>query len=62
MKTRTSALRLLPLALVCWTLPLVAQNGSGSTQPLNLDPKRIESALSGMVNDGRAAGASVLIA
>ena len=61
MKTRTSALRLLPLALVCWTLPLVAQNGSGSTQPLNLDPKRIESALSGMVNDGRAAGASVLI-
>jgi CubicO group peptidase (beta-lactamase class C family) len=30
-------------------------------QPLNLDLKRIESALTGMVNDGRAAGVSVLI-
>ncbi len=42
------------LALACSALPLLAQ-------PLALDPNRIESALSGMVNDGRAAGASVLI-
>ena len=35
--------------------------GEHSTQPLNLDLKRIESALSGMVDDGRAAGVSVLI-
>jgi CubicO group peptidase (beta-lactamase class C family) len=64
MKTRTHLLRLLvSIALVCSTLPLLAQNGSGSshTQPLNLDLKRIESALSGMVNDGRTAGVSVLI-
>jgi CubicO group peptidase (beta-lactamase class C family) len=66
MRTRTpveNVSRLLSLTLVCSTLPLLAQNGSGSThiQPLNLDLKRIESALTGMVNDGRAAGVSVLI-
>src|SRR6516164_1595726 len=64
MKTRTHLLRLLvSIALVCSTLPLLAQNGSGSshTQPLNLDLKRIDSALAGMVDDGRTAGVSVLI-
>jgi CubicO group peptidase (beta-lactamase class C family) len=63
MEIRTDAFRLLSLTLVGSTLPLLAQNGSGSAhaQPLNLDLKRIESALTGMVNDGRAAGVSVLI-
>jgi CubicO group peptidase (beta-lactamase class C family) len=63
METRPYVSRLLSLALVCSTVPLLAQNGSGSThtQSLNLDLKRIESALTGMVEDGRAAGVSVLI-
>src|SRR5262249_2438395 len=57
-------LRMLPLALVCSTLPVFAQNGSGGSMPeqtLNLDLKRIASVLSGMVGDGRAAGVSLLI-
>ena len=45
------------LALFCSSLTAYAQHGPA----LNLDQKRIESALSGMVNDGRTAGASVLI-
>jgi CubicO group peptidase (beta-lactamase class C family) len=63
METRTPLDRLLSLTLIC-ALPILAQNGSsGSThaQPLNLDLKRIESTLTGMVNDGRTAGVSVLI-
>jgi CubicO group peptidase (beta-lactamase class C family) len=40
--------------LICSALPLFAQS-------LSLDTKRIESALSGMVDGGRAAGVSVLI-
>ena len=61
---RTGALRLLSLAVLCSTLPLLAQNepaGSARTQSLSLDRKRIERALSQMVEDGRAAGVSVLI-
>ena len=46
-------MRVLSLALLCLP-PLMAQM-------LTLEPKRIESALSGMVNDGRTVGASVLI-
>ena len=50
---------MLPLALVGTTFPVLAQNRSAP--PLTLDLKRIESALSGMVDSGRAAGVSVLI-
>lgn len=62
--TRASFLRLLQLPLVYSTLPAFAQNGppgSVPAQTLSLDPKRMASALSGMVDDGRAAGVSVLI-
>jgi len=62
--TRRGVLQLLPPALACSTLPLSAQNGSSvnaTAQPLSLDLKRIASALSGMVDDGRAAGVSVLV-
>jgi CubicO group peptidase (beta-lactamase class C family) len=47
-----TANHLLLFALACSTLP---------AQPVNLDLKRVESALSGMVDSGRAAGVSVLI-
>lgn len=57
--TRRGLLRLLPPALVAPALPALAQ--SGPAEKLSLDLKRIEGALSGMVNDGRTAGASVLI-
>ena len=59
MQTRRTSFtlnRLLPFALACFPLAAVAQS-----QPLDLDVKRIESALSGMVNDGRTAGASLLL-
>jgi CubicO group peptidase (beta-lactamase class C family) len=62
--TRRGILRLLPPALACPAFPVLAQNESpaGNTAPpVTLDPKRIASALSGMVDDGRTAGASVLI-
>jgi CubicO group peptidase (beta-lactamase class C family) len=55
---------LLPLAPVCSIFPVLAQDassGSIQAQVFNLDLKRIESALSAMVDDGRAAGVSVLI-
>jgi CubicO group peptidase (beta-lactamase class C family) len=51
--SRRGALQMLPLALVA--------PGGLAAEPLSLDLKRIESALSGMVDDGRTAGASVLI-
>jgi CubicO group peptidase (beta-lactamase class C family) len=57
--TRSSFLRALPLPLVCSALPGFAE--TAAAQALNLDPKRIAGALSGMVDDGRAAGVSVLI-
>jgi CubicO group peptidase (beta-lactamase class C family) len=57
-------LQLLPPALACSTVPVSAQNdpsGNAAAPPLRLDLKRIGSALSAMVDDGRAAGVSVLI-
>ena len=48
--------RLLP-ALLCAALPLCAQDAG----PLSLDLKRIETTLGSMVDQGRAAGVSVLI-
>jgi CubicO group peptidase (beta-lactamase class C family) len=50
----------LPLALLCSAFPLASQEKAG-VQALHLDTRRVESALAGMVADGRAAGASVLI-
>jgi CubicO group peptidase (beta-lactamase class C family) len=62
-RTFCTIFRLLSFAPICSTLPLLAQNGSVDPPPLTLtlDLKRIESALSAMVDDGRTAGASVLI-
>jgi CubicO group peptidase (beta-lactamase class C family) len=57
--TRRAAFRLLSAAPACVALPAVAQ--TVPAQALDLDLKRIGSALSGMVDDGRTAGASVLI-
>jgi CubicO group peptidase (beta-lactamase class C family) len=62
--TRREVFRLLPPALVAPALPALAQNTPPPCAPaetLNLDLKRIGSALSGMVDDGRTAGASLLI-
>jgi len=62
--TRRDILQWLAPAIVSPALPALAQSGSSRdvpAEPLNLDLKRIESALSGMVDDGRAAGVSVLI-
>jgi len=62
--TRRNILQLLPPALVAPALPAPAQNGSPHSmpaEPLDLDPQRIAAALSAMVDDGRTAGASVLI-
>ena len=62
---RKRVLSLLAAALACSVLPLTAQNGqqpgNGHPPALQLDLKRVESTLSGMVSDGRAAGVSVLI-
>lgn len=55
--TRRGVFRLLPAASVCSISPALAQTAA----PLSLDLKRIGTALSGMVDDGRAAGVSVLI-
>ncbi|MDX2153711.1 MAG: serine hydrolase domain-containing protein [Bryobacteraceae bacterium] len=56
--SRRALLRLLPL-------PCLAQNGAlpaaPASQPLTLDPRRIQSALSAMVDEGRTAGASALV-
>jgi len=62
--TRRNILQLLPPALAAPALPALAQNGSSHSmpaEPLDLDPQRIAAALSAMVDDGRTAGASVLI-
>ena len=62
--TRRDILQLLPAAIVSPVLPALAQNGPCPgipAEPLSLDLKRIDSTLSGMVDDGRAAGVSVLI-
>jgi CubicO group peptidase (beta-lactamase class C family) len=62
--SRRNILQLLPPALVAPVLPALAQNGSSrsmSAEPLDLNPQRIAAALSAMVDDRRAAGASVLI-
>jgi CubicO group peptidase (beta-lactamase class C family) len=61
---RRDVLKMPPLALAGAALPALAQNGSPGTtaaQPLHLDLKRIEKALSAMVDTGRTAGVSVLI-
>ncbi len=62
--TRRGVLQLLPPALACSTFPAMAQNvliGGTTAQPLSLDPARIASTLTGMVDSGRAGGASALI-
>src|SRR5512138_2620238 len=62
--TRADLIRRLPLALACASLPVSAQNESSrraAAPSLDLDLKRIASALAAMVDDGRAAGVSVLI-
>jgi CubicO group peptidase (beta-lactamase class C family) len=62
--TRRGLLQMLPPALVAPALPALAQNGSSHgapTEPLELNTQRIAAALSAMVDDGRTAGASVLI-
>lgn len=51
--SRIRFLSTLPLALLCAALPAASQ--------VNLDTKHVADALAGMVADGRAAGASVLI-
>jgi CubicO group peptidase (beta-lactamase class C family) len=57
---RSAILRLLPIALVGSVLPAFAQS-STAAPGLTLDQKRISTALSEMVDGGRAAGVSVLI-
>lgn len=52
--TRRLAASSLPIALLCSAVPAMSQE-------LRLDTKRVGDALAGMVADGRAAGASVLI-
>src|SRR5689334_21793496 len=60
---RRDVLRLPSLAVAGSALPLWAQNGSpeAGAQDVRLDPKRIESTLSSMVDSGRTAGASLLV-
>ncbi len=61
---RRDVLRMPSLTLASSALPVLAQSKSSAAsvaQPLRLDLKRIGSALSGMVDSGRAAGVSVLI-
>ena len=62
--TRRGVLRLLPCAVAGPTFPALAQSGpsaSTAAQPLSVDTARIASALTRMVDSGRAAGVSVLI-
>jgi len=64
--TRRLAVSSLPLALLCSAFPAAPQDRAGPAEgggvpALRLDAKRIEDVLAGMVADGRAAGASVLI-
>jgi len=61
------AATLLPLALLCSAFPpapgekTLSAGDDGAPPVVRLDTKRIDDALAGMVADGRAAGASVLI-
>ena len=57
--TRRDGLRLLPVAITGSCLPAMGQSTPATS--LTLDLKRIEAALARMVDDGRTAGASVLI-
>ncbi len=62
--TRRSVLRSLAPALACSNLPIWPQNGQAATtaEPgVTLDLKRVADTLSRMVDDGRAAGVSLLI-
>jgi len=64
--TRRRAVSSLPLAMLGSALPAASQEKStpatDSAPPaLRLDPKRMGDALAGMVADGRAAGASLLV-
>ncbi len=63
--TRRGLLQMLPPALIAPALPSLAQNGSSARHAApnapRPRPQRIAAALSGMVDDGRTAGASVLI-
>ena len=64
--TRRLAVSSLPLALLWPAFPAASQDTAamavdGGAPTLRLDPKRIEDVLAGMVSDGRAAGAGVLV-
>jgi CubicO group peptidase (beta-lactamase class C family) len=64
--TRRLAVLWLPLALLCSAFPAASQEktgpaADGGAPTLRLDPMRVEDFLAGMVADGRAAGASVLV-
>ncbi len=64
--TRRVAVSSLPLSLLCSAFPAASQEktgpaADGGAPTCRLDPKRIEDVLAGMVADGRAAGASVLV-
>jgi hypothetical protein len=64
--TRRLAVSSLPLALLCSASPAISQEKSqptadGGAPALRVDLRRVEGALAGMVADGRAAGASVLV-
>jgi CubicO group peptidase (beta-lactamase class C family) len=64
--TRRLAISTLALTLLCAAFPAAAQEktgpaADGGPPTLHIDAKRIQDVLAGMVADGRAAGASVLI-
>ena len=62
--SRRDVMRLSSFALAGSTLPLLAEDHSPEgavAQPVRLDPRRIQNALSAMVENGRAAGVSVLV-
>ncbi len=63
--TRRLVVSSLPLVLLCSPFPAASQDKAGPAEDgvavLRLDPKRLEDVLAGMVADGRAAGASVLV-
>jgi CubicO group peptidase (beta-lactamase class C family) len=62
--SRRDAIRLPSLALVGSSLPVSAQKHSSdgnAAQSFRLEPKRMDTTLSGMVDKGRAAGVSLLV-
>lgn len=59
--SRRGACRILPAALAASTLRPASAQSRAAAGPLTLDTARIAAALTGMVEDGRAAGASALI-